>query len=1156
MLHKRIIIVFIIVCVTCLPAFNTNEHNVDADSARDFSVYFLRTHHPLSKFDSASFPSVEDIILARNFENEFLGRFEGSWESGILSESEYETSSEDKCMHNNGNCSHKCETITNEAICSCDEGFSLIDGTDCYPNTTGSVFLSGTSGKFMMNENDNAWIIKAPENHNIELEISGSGLDNYHYMQYSVYDNHLTELPRKLHPYYESASLHKFRSSGPYLYIKTLTGWTYYDTLATYKTGLPYFTNKHSRDGLSIDIFPQLRGLGCYSVTYNGYLKVSSPYQYSETTLTTHLSFMHHHMQWKTSIFRTLIHQEHMHLWFLFTIQSQVLMLRECLDIEASFWHTETPSAVCYNGGTWNGTDDQCHCEEGFSGKHCEKGLDKECENGGVWNGKYGSCMCPPGFVGAYCEEGCGANSYGENCAEVCSILSTECEGVIFCRANVCTCAPGFHGRSCDSPCSEGRYGASCHQYCGKCKDNTTCDIYTGKCYSGCVPGYCPPLCQQTYRILKSAPEIRETGYRHLKFRTLLQNQSGQGQPKFYEVQYKAEDEDSWSSLTPREISKEAELVIKNLLPGHFYSVRVILIDQDGGRCELNVPETKVMTKCLEPHQADYRLTAEEISENALIVEWSYIYDRSADFCLLKDFELSLMSKNRQLIFPGLQKDGTKILSGLLPNTNYRIQLTGLTGTGIRIPSEGITVHTLPADPGKVVSVQVVPLKSSRELKVTWQPPRNSAGLKMKYHISYTCVKVLACDGMNHASSTQGKITETPSVLLKDLQPHAVYQIEIAALSADGFVKEACIINTTTEHTAPQVAPSAAENPVLGITNVSASVTWLPPRDCALLNGYLYGYTYKLVDNETGQVMKENTIQENVQFVNFTDLKPNHCYNAQIAVVTSGGTDLSNRIVIPFCTSPTAPGPVQLLKVYKRSRKMVGLKWGRPLDTFGEIESFVVSYSEQGTDSKVKTTVEPQLCHAWNDFYCHTISHLAPARKYSFTVQARNDKVNADGEPASVEAVTTEGVSTAPVNLKVVNTTESSVTLEWQLPDNINGHLRSFVIMTGQVDSKGASDECCDSIPLADYRVTSEEPLYRYEINGLSPASTYSVTVAAKTLTLGEEAHIIAHTQSPEELLARNTREVVGTEDNGDSSDTVSLKLQPGKGVHGVKRMV
>lgn len=1107
MLHKRVI-AFMTVVVSCLPALGSFDRKLETDSGQDFSVYFLKTDHPLSKYDSGSFTSIEDIILAHNHDNKFLGRFHLSyWGREIISESEYGTSSEDKCKYGNGNCSQICETIQNEAICSCEEGFSLVDGTECHLNVTGNLFLSGTSGKFLMDEEDYVWTIKAPESHIIELEISRfHGLNQHSYMNYYVYDSHFTEQGR-LSPYYTSNNVHKFRSRGPYLYIRTSNGWKHDDIFAAYKTGLPYYRST----GYSLDL-EQLKGLSCLSITYNGFLRVTMSNGNSEFTLNPQMSFMHHKNQWTTSVFQTIFHQQNGRMIFRFSTGSKVLMLRECLDIEHPVEDTVTQVAVCYNGGTLNKTRRECDCEEGFSGKNCEKSFDVKCENGGIFNGAKETCICPPGFIGTFCEEGCGPNLYGKGCGEICSILSTECQGVIFCRANVCTCAPGFYGRRCDIPCTEGQYGASCHQYCGKCKGNTTCDRYTGKCYSGCAPGYYPPLCQETYKVLKSAPEILESDYRHLKFRSELWDQTGQGQAKFYEVQYKAENEDSWSSLTPRKISSEAEILIKNLLPGHFYSVRIILIDQDGGTCELNVPERKVMTKCIEPQQADYSLAAKEISENEITLEWSYLYDRNADFCLVKDFELSLMSKNRQLIFKNLEKDGIKTLSGLLPNTAYRIQLTGITRTKITIPSQEITIHTLPAGHEAVVNVQVVPLESSRELKLTWQPPRKSAGLKMKYRITYTCVRVLACKNGDKIFSAQDKVVETTSVLLEELLPHAVYQIEIAALTTDG-VSERYILNATTENTAPQVAPSAAENPVLDVTNVSASITWLPPKDCTLLNGYLYGYSYKLVNNATRQLVKANTVQENVQFVNFTTLEPDQCYELEIAVVSSGGVDFSNTLVVPFCTSPTAPGPVQFLKVYKRSRKMVGLKWGKPVNTYGEINSFLISYSEEGTDKKIKRTVQPQHCQAWSDLYCHTVTHLSPARKYSFTVQARNDKVNADGEPESIEAVTAEGVSTAPVNLKVVNATESSVTLEWQLPDNINGQLRSFIIMTGQVDTKGASDECCESIPLIDYQVVSEEPSYRYEIIGLSPASTYSMTVAAKTLTLGEEARVTAQTQ-------------------------------------------
>ncbi|XP_025107320.1 multiple epidermal growth factor-like domains protein 10 [Pomacea canaliculata] len=47
--------------------------------------------------------------------------------------------------------------------------------------------------------------------------------------------------------------------------------------------------------------------------------------------------------------------------------------------------------------------------------------------------------------------------------------------------------------------CSAGRYGQTCDELCnGNCKNNETCDNYSGKCWSGCKDGLYGDICNQT----------------------------------------------------------------------------------------------------------------------------------------------------------------------------------------------------------------------------------------------------------------------------------------------------------------------------------------------------------------------------------------------------------------------------------------------------------------------------------------------------------------------------------------------------------------------------------------------------------------------------------------------------------------------------------
>ncbi|XP_047002509.1 immunoglobulin superfamily DCC subclass member 4-like isoform X2 [Schistocerca americana] len=681
---------------------------------------------------------------------------------------------------------------------------------------------------------------------------------------------------------------------------------------------------------------------------------------------------------------------------------------------------------------------------------------DTVCRNGGVWSSTTQSCTCPPGFVGMYCEEGCGPNRYGENCSKPCSFLSSACEGLIFCTKELCSCAPGLQGAYCGSPCDSRNYGASCRQRCGKCKDDEPCDRYTGMCYTGCYDGFYPPFCQQTYKVLGNAPDVIEDNYKSLKIRISFENVTGEGEPVFYEVQYKEEKQYVWSKLSPRvipnatELGITAELEIMGLLAGKNYEIRVILIDKDGGSYQTDVPESKARTKCIDPVQGDYKFAVSDVDDTSVLLEWSYEHDKTSLTCEILDFELSVLCGSENLKFLITEKNGLFRLSDIMPDMTYNFQLTGKTVTGNRTLPTEIEVHTLAAGPGRVRAANAAPSPSGRQLRVTWLPPWNSQGQSLRYKVRYQCVYFLACEDVNCDASSGDTEVSTTAVVLDHLHSHALYQIEITSVSVTGLTAGSRIINAVTAHTAPHVAPSAAENPIFAVSNTSVSLSWMPPEDCTGLNGYIYGYHYSLVENNTDEIIQQGTVAENILNVNFTNLTPSNCYDAYITVVASGGTSDSDQLNIPFCTSSTA--------------------------------------------------------------------------------------------------------STPPVNLRIINATDSSMLVEWGMPDYINGQLRSFIIIVEQIDMQINSGECCDDIPLQDYRVTSEEPFYLYEITGLSAASTYSVTVSAKTVTLGEESRVIGHTFPPKAILPQNALMVVKTESSSHNPDVVTLQMHPAESISGVNR--
>jgi hypothetical protein len=165
------------------------------------------------------------------------------------------------------------------------------------------------------------------------------------------------------------------------------------------------------------------------------------------------------------------------------------------------------PKIRCINGNLTN--ENTCNCQQGFSGKHCEKSCRLDlCFNKGECifeDNVFKTCSCDTGFTGQYCKDRLNSsltcvNGYYEN--------------------NMCKCFNGFMGRLCDIeiPCVYGQVNSDGRCICMPGYGGRICDmkmitnnipsfIMSNKtCYRGvyqdtqcvCEPGWTGEKCEQS----------------------------------------------------------------------------------------------------------------------------------------------------------------------------------------------------------------------------------------------------------------------------------------------------------------------------------------------------------------------------------------------------------------------------------------------------------------------------------------------------------------------------------------------------------------------------------------------------------------------------------------------------------------------------------
>ncbi|XP_071532406.1 phosphatidylinositol phosphatase PTPRQ-like [Panulirus ornatus] len=345
------------------------------------------------------------------------------------------------------------------------------------------------------------------------------------------------------------------------------------------------------------------------------------------------------------------------------------------------------------------------------------------------------------------------------------------------------------------------------------------------------------------------------------------------------------------------------------------------------------------------------------------------------------------------------------------------------------------------------------------EVVITWSEPPTECVI-VNYNISWV-FEDLWQGGLNGSGQN---FTTREAITLTDLPPYSNVSVEVAASTEKGFGNA-----TTCWGWTSQDVPGPPFLDFLEVQHDSINVFWSEPEE---KNGIVDDYMIHWQDSEGGSF--NISTGEAVDSFTISDLTACMTYAVFVQAHTGGGwgseSDADEAVITNYVTESSFKCQCQEARKVELTWRMASpdcpvsrysLVWETDVLWLHQNSSNATTIS--GSDTSVTfTNVEPFTLFA---------AHLTP--------KGVDDEIE---EYCSI--ITPQEEPSKPTGLEVVNTTTTTATVSWSLPEHLNGVLDQWHLTWSWKNDSG--NETC--------LVASE---LQYTIEDLVPDTTYLVTIKA-----------------------------------------------------------
>eukprot|EP00079_Xenopus_tropicalis_P035262 XP_017949033.1 PREDICTED: receptor-type tyrosine-protein phosphatase F isoform X5 [Xenopus tropicalis] len=431
-------------------------------------------------------------------------------------------------------------------------------------------------------------------------------------------------------------------------------------------------------------------------------------------------------------------------------------------------------------------------------------------------------------------------------------------------------------------------------------------------------------------------------------------------------------------------------------------------------------------------------------------------------------------------------------IGGLSPFSEYEFRIIAVNNIGRGPPSEVIEAQTgeqAPSSPPLKVQARML---SASTMLVQWDLPEEPNGQIRGFRVYYTTDPHLPFSMWQKHNVVDNHLTT-----IGGLTTGTTYSIRVLAFTSVGDGPPSEIIQVKTQQGVPaQPVDFQAE----AETDTRILLTWLlPPQERITKYELLY---WEGTDGEQQKLMFHPTSSYAVE-----GLKPDTLYHFRLAAWSDTGVGVYTPAIQARTAQSTPSAPPQDVECSSLSSTAIRVSWVAPPASSrnGALTRYSLAYQAlagEDTSRHVVDSISPDIS-SWE------IKDLEKWTEYKVWVRAHTD-VGAGPESSPIIVRTDEDVPSAPprkVEVDSVNSTSVRVTWKSPLPTKQNGQIRGYQVTYVRLEGgEPRGNPIIKDVMLSEAQWRPEDVGdYDAVITGLSPETTYSITVAAYT-TKGDGA--------------------------------------------------